>query len=169
MVPAPGLRADDTATAGSGYEAASGTLIFGIGETTTTVTVQVYGDRISESTEHFWGSLSNATNAIIAGSWGRATILDDEPRISITGGQVNEGDSGVTYLHFTVSLSAATDSEVTVRYTTLSGTATVAGGDYEAQSGTLVFAPGETSKLMYPTRLTAPRNSSSPPRRALAA
>jgi hypothetical protein len=33
----------------------------------------------------------------------------------------------------------------TVQYATQDGTATVAGGDYQSASGTLVFAPGETS------------------------
>jgi hypothetical protein len=45
-----------------------------------------------------------------------------------------------------VSLSVATNQTVTVRYTTADGTATVANHDYEATSGTLNFAPGETHK-----------------------
>ncbi len=46
-------------------------------------------------------------------------------------------------LVFEVMLSAASTSEVTVSWVTVTGTAT-AGQDYKAGSGTLTFAPGET-------------------------
>ena len=62
------------------------------------------------------------------------------------GGTVTEGNSGTRTLTFTVTLSAASDAPVSVDYATADGDATVAGGDYLAKSGTLTFAPGETSK-----------------------
>jgi chitinase len=46
-----------------------------------------------------------------------------------------------------VSLSAASTSPVTVNYATQNGSAT-AGSDYQAQSGTLSFAAGETTKTV---------------------
>nr|MBA3280261.1 hypothetical protein [Geodermatophilaceae bacterium] len=45
---------------------------------------------------------------------------------------------------FTVALTAASDVPVTVDYATADGSATVAGGDYQAQSGSLTFAAGQT-------------------------
>ncbi|MFO0907366.1 MAG: cellulase family glycosylhydrolase [Isosphaeraceae bacterium] len=48
---------------------------------------------------------------------------------------------------FTVSLSAASSTPVTVAFTTVAGTAT-AGVDFQSQSGTLTFAPGETRKTI---------------------
>lgn len=48
---------------------------------------------------------------------------------------------------FTISLVAAATEEVRVDWTTKDGTA-IAGRDYEANSGTVVFAPGETSKTV---------------------
>src|SRR5204863_499227 len=51
-------------------------------------------------------------------------------------------------LAFTVTLSAASTSPVTVAYATANGTAT-AGSDYAALAGTLTFAAGETSKVVH--------------------
>jgi chitinase len=67
--------------------------------------------------------------------------------ISISGGSVTEGNAGATPLTFTVRLAAAATSTVTVNYATASGSA-VAGSDFTAASGTLAFAPGETSKTV---------------------
>ena len=52
--------------------------------------------------------------------------------------------SGATDAIFTVSLAFATGQPVTVRYATVDGTA-LAGSDYGATSGTLSFAPGQTT------------------------
>jgi hypothetical protein len=48
---------------------------------------------------------------------------------------------------FTISLSSAAESQVTVDYTTGDGTATEA-GDYVQGSGTLTFAPGQTKQVI---------------------
>jgi uncharacterized delta-60 repeat protein len=48
---------------------------------------------------------------------------------------------------FTVTLNKTSDQEVRVDFATANGTAT-AGSDYTATSGTLIFAPGETSKTV---------------------
>lgn len=65
--------------------------------------------------------------------------------IAVSGGTIVEGNAGVTQLAFTVTLSAATNSNVAVNYATANGTAT-AGTDYVATSGTLTFLTGETTK-----------------------
>ena len=67
--------------------------------------------------------------------------------LSIGDVTLNEGDNNTTDFVFTVTLSAASASDVTVDYTTANGTAT-AGSDYAATSGTLVFTPGQTSKTI---------------------
>jgi probable HAF family extracellular repeat protein len=93
--------ANGSATAGSDYQANSGTLTFGPGETSKTITVLVNGDRLGEPNETFAVNLSGATNATIADAQGVCTIVDDEPRISIScdqeGGQ-EESDDAV-HLH----------------------------------------------------------------------
>jgi hypothetical protein len=67
--------------------------------------------------------------------------------VSVSDASVKEGKRGVTYMTFTVSLSGTDDAPVTVRYTTQNGTAT-AWSDYQPQTGTLTFAPGETTKTI---------------------
>jgi hypothetical protein len=49
---------------------------------------------------------------------------------------------------FTVTLSAPSTVPVTVSYATADGTAKVSDNDYTAASGTLTFAPGQTSKTI---------------------
>ncbi|MDE8652113.1 choice-of-anchor I family protein [Novosphingobium album (ex Liu et al. 2023)] len=70
------------------------------------------------------------------------------PALAIDSVSIAEGNSGETLLQFTVSLNTAAASTVTVDYATADGSATVAGNDYVATSGTLSFAPGETTKTI---------------------
>ena len=67
------------------------------------------------------------------------------PALSVTDAQAVEGAGAV--LAFTVTLAPAATGTVTVDWATADGTA-VAGSDYTAGTGTLTFAPGETSKTV---------------------
>ena len=141
--------ANGTAVAGSDYQATSGTLTFAPGEMQKTITVPVIGDRIVEETETFLVNLSNAVNAAIADGQSVATILDDEPRISISDVSKSEGRKQKTTLFtFTVTLSVAYDQPVTMSYRTSDGTAKTSDADYVATTGTLTFALGETTKTV---------------------
>jgi hypothetical protein len=137
--------ADGLATAGSDYQAAAGTVTFAPGETSKPVTVRVIGDRLGENEEYFTVRLTGATGAVVVTGIAYGTIVDNEPRLSITGGSVTEGNKGTKLLTFTVRLSAAYDQAVTVRYNTNDWSAT-AGEDYVATSGLLTFAAGQTAK-----------------------
>jgi large repetitive protein len=136
--------ADGTALAGSDYQAASGKLTFAPGETSKTIRVPVRGDRLGESSETFFVKLHGAKNAKVADGSGVVTIVDDEPRLSVSDAVATEGNAGSTLLTFTATLSAAQGEAVTVDYATADGTA-IAGEDYLAAFGTLTFAPGETT------------------------
>ncbi|MDB5489924.1 MAG: endoglucanase, partial [Reyranella sp.] len=142
--------ADGTATAGQDYVAKAGTITFAAGETQKTVSVTVNGDKVAELNETLSLNLSAPTGATIADGAAVGTILTDEaivPTIVIADATVKEGDSGTRDLAFTVTLSQATTNPVTVTYGTADGTAK-AGQDYIAQTGTVTFAPGETSKVI---------------------
>lgn len=69
------------------------------------------------------------------------------PTLSVNDSSVIEGDSGTTPLTFAVTLSRAADVPVGVDYKTVDGTA-VASTDYFPVSGTLVFAPGQTTQTI---------------------
>jgi probable HAF family extracellular repeat protein len=141
--------ANGSATAGSDYQVNSGTVSVAPGETSKTVTVLVNGDRLPEPNETFFVNLRNATNATIADSQGVGTIVDDEPRVSVSDVTRAEGRKGQTTLFtFTVTLSAAYDQAVTMSFRTADGTAKTSDNDYIAKTGTLTFAPGETTKTI---------------------
>ena len=82
-------------------------------------------------------SLSNSPSATVAGPPG------EPPTVSVADADAGEGAA----VEFTVSLSAASDRQVTVRYATSGGTAE-SGADFTAASGTLAFGANETSKTV---------------------
>jgi hypothetical protein len=140
--------ADGTATAGSDYDAVSGTLTFQRGETSKSILIPVLGDRIAEPDEYFVVELSHPSKGTtIARKTGYVTIWDDEPRLGVNDVTEYEGDSGTTPFTFLATLSHAYDEVVTVDFATHDGTA-VAGIDYVATSGSLTFAAGETTKTI---------------------
>ncbi|WP_230169023.1 Calx-beta domain-containing protein [Roseomonas sp. CECT 9278] len=69
-----------------------------------------------------------------------------QARVSVGDARVEEGSGGSpTYVVVPVTLSAPADGPVQVRYLTQNGSA-VAGQDYVAQRGTVVFAPGTSTQ-----------------------
>ena len=141
---------DGTATAGEDYTATSGTVTFAPGETTQTISVPIIGDTNEEENETFSLNLEDA-GATAVGATGTITDNDGEEdtnaEINVSDAAIAEGNEGETNLEFEVTLSAAITEEATVNYTTSDGTAT-AGDDYTETSGTLTFAPGETTQTV---------------------
>ncbi len=150
--------ADGTAAAPGDYAAKTGTLTFAPGETRKSVFVTIVGDSVIEPDEIFRVMLTSPSNATIADGEGVGTIRNDDspvvtlPQLTVADVTVDEGNSGSKTMSFTVKLSAASASAVSVNYATANGTAT-AGSDYTATSGTLSFAPGVTEKTVSVTIL----------------
>ncbi|QDT78587.1 Calx-beta domain protein [Gimesia maris] len=142
---------DNTASSSTDYVATSGILTFtGSEGEVQTITVTVNGDNEVESTELFNIVLSNLTmlgaadpNDITITN-GTGTIEDNDVTVSISADQsIEESDGELT---FTVTLSEALDTSLTVDVASSDGTATLAGSDYVQVLETLTFAAGETTK-----------------------
>jgi hypothetical protein len=129
----------------SDYNAANGTLTFAAGQTTQTITVQTNDDHLANEPANptFTVALAGASGASIATGSGTGTITSAAVTPSLSLGNASANEGGVET--FTVTLSQASLTPVTVAYATQDGTAH-AGTDYTAASGTLTFAPGVTSQ-----------------------
>jgi len=143
--------ADDTAkVSDNDYVSTSGTLTFDPGQTAKEISAPIAGDSTSEGDEMFFVKLSNPANAIVDNGQGAATIVDDDPLpvASIGGQTVKEGDSGITFAEFTVSITSPAGRSVSVDYATADGSAAVGDSDYQAAKGTLTFAPGQKTQAL---------------------
>ena len=135
--------ANGDAIAGSDYSTASGTVNFTPGTTVQTIIVAIMDDAIDETNETFTIALSSPVNASLSDNSSTITITDDEglPSLSVASASVVDDN---TTLAANVTLSAASALQIEVDYATADGTA-IAGQDYTTTSGTLTFAPGQTS------------------------
>ena len=144
-----------TASSGEDYTAPyteeSGTLTIGAGESTVTLTVATLDDALDEADETLSMTLTAASTVGEASvgdpNSAEVTITDgdDPPNLEVDDVMVTEGNSGTVDGGFTVSLSAESGRDVTVDWATSDETAT-AGTDYTAESGTLTFVAGDTTK-----------------------
>ena len=139
--------ADNTATAPGDYSSGQGTLTFAPGVSSTTIALQVNGDRTTEPDETFFIHLSGASGAAIARAQGVGTIVNDDapPAVTVSDLTVTEGQTGTTTANVAVSLDRPSSSTVVVDFATSDGTATTAGADYQASSGNLRIPAGATT------------------------
>ena len=135
--------ADGTATSPADYAAISGSLVFPPGTTTRTVTVEVAGDLLDEADETFLLRLTNASGAFLAKPQATGTILDDDPPpvLKIDDVSVAEGEAGISFAEFMLSLSTPSGRSLSVSATTADGTAT-AGSDYAFGIWSVEFPAG---------------------------
>ena len=137
--------ADGTATAGSDYTPASGTLTFAPGETAKAVVVQVSGDTGNEPDETFFLNLTAGSNAAVGDAQAVAAIVNDDTpvvKFASAGYTVGEGDGRA---EITVTRAGDTSGPATVSYSTSDDSSTGA-SDFISTFGALRFAAGETSK-----------------------
>jgi hypothetical protein len=148
--PAPSVgyaTSNGTATAASDYTAKSGTAtLANAGCRCATISVSVLDDAVSEDTETFAVTLSDATNATIADGSAIGTIYDNEgpAALVVTDASADENAGPLT---FSVKLTNASGTSISVAYASADGSAT-AGSDYTATSNTLTFNGGQTSKTV---------------------
>jgi Calx-beta domain len=159
--------ADGTATAGSDYTAASGTLTFignvnnggpGTGQTSKTVQIPITQDPDPEDPENLTFTVSNAlpgASALLgAPASATVTIADDDPPGFIDFKSlrydVNETDGLASV---TVERSDGVGGPVSVDYSTADGSAS-AGSDYTAVSGTLNWADGDSADKTFTVPVT---------------
>jgi len=145
-----------TTTPGADYNPQVGTLTFAPGETEKVIDITIFKDTLNELDETLFVNISNPVNVLITDQVGQATIIDDDPIIPgitiddvVISPSINGPDVAAT---FTVSIDLVSGQEVTVDFATSNGSAT-AGEDYVATTGTVTFAPGETSKTISVTVL----------------
>lgn len=140
---------DGTAVAGEDYTpVAAGTLTFAPGKGSQIITVPITNDTLDENDETIHLVLSNVVGSeATLGSPAEATVTvqdnDEMPAVQISG-EVIPVDEDVNTAVVTVTLGHPSGREVSVAFATEAETA-VAGTDYETITGTLTFAPGETS------------------------
>ncbi len=136
---------EGSATDPEDYQYADDTIIFPIGETAGIATVQVVGDYEVEPNETFEVRLIGAVHCTIDDGSAVGTIVNDDIPEDLAIGDATEweGDSGTTEIQFDVTLGEASLATVQVDWATADGTA-IAGEDYEAASGVLIYTPGET-------------------------
>jgi hypothetical protein len=142
----------EAGTASSGqddYDAASDIVFIPAGQSSVQISVPINGDTLTESLETFQVSLSAAQNATLADATGQCNISNDDalPTIAINDVAAPEGDAGNKAFTFTLTLSAASGGAVSVDFATANGTA-LSGQDYNADSGTVTFAPGQTTATL---------------------
>ena len=141
----------DMATAGMDYTAGSGTLDFAAGQTEMMVPVALMDDYLDEHEEQFVVTLSGAMNAMIGDGMATGSIMDNDAEPSLMVADATGGEASGDMM-FTVTLDARSALPISVDWATgdmaTPGDAfgmAMAGMDYTAGSGTLQFAPGDTS------------------------
>jgi Ca2+-binding RTX toxin-like protein len=128
------------------------TLVFAPGEVVKTVRVGVpQQDDAWHGSTHFDLRLSAPAGADLPDTQARAFIAGPSdvhssamPLVSVSDAFAGEGDGAMRFL---VSLSARSDETTSVNYF-LRGFTAQPGSDFHEQSGTLVFAPGEMSRVI---------------------
>src|SRR5262249_35297705 len=108
-----------------------------ISSTATNESTSPYGDtsEFSETMEASAGTPTNPTPPTL-------------PTISIGDVSMNEGNSGTTAFPFRVTRTGDLSGASSVQFTTADGTAKVSDNDYQSQSNTIGFDPGQGSKTV---------------------
>jgi hypothetical protein len=125
------------------------------GQTSAPIPIEIKGDTLYSPDKEFFITLSNPLNATLGDNNATITILNDDyaPTISIPETfTITEGGTGTKLATITVSLSGTSIQTITADFATAEGSAvstgtlSTGGADFLSSSGTVTFAPGETTK-----------------------
>ena len=136
-----------SATAGSDYTAATGTVSFADGDTASkTITIDILDDGVDESDETFQVSLSGSS--LGAPAVATVTIVDDDApgapgTLQFSSATYSVGEAG-TSVELTVTRLGGSTGALDADYDTQDVSAS-AGSDYTAATGTVSFADGDTA------------------------
>ena len=136
---------DGSANAGADYVATTTTLFFAPGVTNQTFTVAVLDDQLAEGDEYVNLTLSSASGGVSLGpiATARLNIIDNDTALSFSSATYATNE-GFVNMAITVIRTGFLGSTSSVDYATFDGTATQF-LDYFPASGTVFFAPGQTS------------------------
>jgi hypothetical protein len=155
---------DGSATAGSDYTTASGTLNFAAGQTEQTFDVPITNDPDPEDPETINLTLSTPGTNLVIGDPSTATLTvnDDDPPgvIDFDSISYSASESGLLAT-VTVERVGGVGGAVAVDYTTSDGTAT-AGSDYTATSGTLTWSNGDSADKTFTVPVAWDGNAEGP-------
>ena len=138
---------DGSAVAGQDFVSSTGVLEFAAGVTEAFIEIPILGDLVAESVESFTMLLSLPQNAVLIDTESNVLIIDDDLSISLEDASVVEGDLSVRTVAVRLSVDYPVQEPVIIEYATQSGSAQ-SGDDFEATSGAMVFALGETEKTI---------------------
>jgi hypothetical protein len=141
-----------TATPGVDYTGATGTVVIPAAAAGVYLTLVPVNDTIPEGAESITASVVAVAGSYVRGVPTATYFLGDNdntglPQVRFAAAS-SGGAEGVGTVNIPVTLSAASTGSVTVNYAVTGGSATAGGVDYDITNGSLVFAPGETSKMI---------------------
>jgi plastocyanin len=145
--------ANGSATAGQDYAATAQNVSWGDGDDAIrTVNVPIVNDAAVEGTETFTATLSNPTGGASLGAPATATVTIQDDDAAQGPGQLAFAAFGFSAAENAAAVvkvvrTGGSAGQVSVQYATQAGSATPQ-DDYEARSGTLTFAAGETAKTI---------------------
>ena len=155
--------ADGTAEAGTDYAAGSGSLRFGAGETSGTVSVS--GDRTDEPDETFTVRLSNPSGATIGDGAGTGTIVDDDdaPRVTLVlTPEVIDEAGGTSRVTARLDRPSSADTRVTV---SAAPAPPAVSGDYALSSNLVLTIPAGATESAGLVTIAALDNDAAAPDR----
>ena len=127
---------------GADYRSTHGMVTFAPGMTQQTIVVEVLGDALVESNETFHVRLVTDGNVPMARQRATGTILDDEPRPSLSVQPLTllEGNDGISDATFTFRLSGPSEQLIRVLVSAAAGSA-LPGEDFLATNHVVSFPP----------------------------